>query len=243
MTATVTLNGNVIDNINITDTGSGYIQKPFIAIQYDTADVENHQPTITINVDGAGGITNVNISNAGQYFHPIANVTINTTNGAGAVLTPVLDSNNILTGFVIDTAGAGYADGETITLDDGEGNIYAHDTVFDVIQQPKDGHGSNALSELNAKYIIIRTRLETDENGFLSTNLEFRRFSIILDPIVRNGNSATALRYYGEASPNYGTSPENDIASGTGTVLFTDNFTPVQRGLNQNEDIKTVIQI
>jgi len=243
MTATATLNTGVIDNITITDTGSGYIQKPFIAIQYDTTDVENHQPTITINVDGSGGITNVDVTNAGQYFHPIANVTINTTNGAGAVLTPILDSNNILTGFDIDTAGAGYADGETITIDDGQGNIYAHDTVFDVIQQPKDGHGANVLSELNAKYIIIRTRLETDENGFFPTNLEFRRFSIVLDPIVRNGNSATAIRYYGEASPSYGTAPENDIASGTGTVIFTDNFEPVQRGTNQNEDIKTIIQI
>ncbi len=237
------LSGDAIDYIEITNNGVGYISPPNIKLQYDAGDASNiHEPTITVSVDGAGAVTSVTVVNGGQYHNGITSSLINTAGGTGAVLLPTLDSNNVLTGFTVDTAGTGYVANETVTIDDGESNVYSHDVTVQVVNQPKNGHGSNIIEECNAKNVIISTRLDQDESGFLDTNISFRQLSLVLDPETFSDTPATASKYIGGTGSAYGTTPANDIKIGSGSVLYVENIQPVTRGTSQIEEMKVILK-
>lgn len=242
-TATANLTGGVVSSIDIVDAGGGYIAPPLIKLQFDAGDtVSIHEPEITIAVDGSGVITDVTIVEGGQYHNGITSNLINTAGGSGAILTPVLDANNVLTSFTIDNGGTGYADLETVTLNDGEANVFAHDVQISVTNQPKAGHGANIIEELNAKNVIISTRLDQDESGFLPTDISFRQIALVLDPSTFAGDPAIAPKYIGSTNANFGLDPANDIQVGSGVVLYVENIQPVLRGTSQIEELKVILK-
>jgi len=241
MTATVSLNGGIIDKITVNDYGEGYIKAPTIKIIPDGGDVANiHNPTITITETG-GIIDGVIISNAGHYFDNIINVTINTVGGSGATLTPILDNDNILTGFTVVNGGTGYVTGEDVTLDDGTTN--SHDYKIDIQMQPKNGHGYSIIEELGAKYLIINSRFDNDEGGYIPTNINYRKIMLVVDPLISGTlDYATAPKYKGLDNPDYGVTSSEDIKANSGSILYLEYSTPIDRNPNQIEDIKLILK-
>lgn len=80
--------------------------------------------------------------------------------------------------------------------------ISANSSTIRPIISPKDGHGSNATKELDARYVCITTTQSNTENGILSTENDFRQISLIKDPkfanVVINITSSVGTTTVGE---------------------------------------------
>lgn len=239
LVATAEISGGSITGIIINDSGEGYITPPLIQLEYDTT--ESHGLLIKLVTDSNGTITSINITGEGRYPDGVSNIIINTANGTGANIAPIFDETTKLIGFNIISGGVDYVDDETVSLNDNSSNIYSHDVIIDSILAPADGHGSNVITELSARSIIINMRLEQDELGFLSDTAEFRQIGIVVDPIVADNTLPTATRYYGAKSDDYGSNPANDIKSGSGYLIYHENIEVITRTPNQIQEIKLVL--
>ena len=236
------LDSGVLNEITLTDSGSGYETKPYIAIYPDSADLAVHQPTMTVTVSG-GVITGVAIANAGQYNQANAIVaTVSSSGGSGADLVPTF-TDSVLTGFNIINGGSGYTGGDVVDLDDGDGNSEAHDVIIGSNINTANGLGSNILEDCNAKYIIINDNMIGDELGYLDETTDFRQVLLFADVLNNNGAIATSLRYYGYSSPSYAGADNDEKAMvGSGSQIYTDNIEVIQRTANQQENIKIILK-
>ena len=61
-----------------------------------------------------------------------------------------------------------------------------------IIISPQGGHGSDPVSELNAKQVIINVRVAGGEGNSFPTNNDFRTIGLIRDPLLANGTAANA---------------------------------------------------
>jgi hypothetical protein len=61
---------------------------------------------------------------------------------------------------------------------------------------PPGGHGSNPVSELNGRNVVVTTTVDGTENGKFVANNDFRVYGLIKNPIVKStGSVATSTRY------------------------------------------------
>lgn len=238
--AFATLDGDVLDEITLTDVGSDYTAIPYCAITPHATDLSSHQPTMTVNETG-GIIDTITIVNGGQY-NTDNTITPSIAGGTGAVIVPTF-TDYVLTGFDITNGGTGYTDGDIVTLDDGDGNTEAHDVSIIPALGNNDGLGNNILEDCNAKYIIIKDDIIGNESGMIEEDVTFRQILLVVDPTDNDGADATALSYMGPTNTNYGATANNmKIKTGSGSQIYTDNIEAIQRTENQQENIKIILK-
>jgi len=243
--ATATLSSNVLTEITLTDVGANYTKPPYCAIipQVGT-DRDNHQPIITTIVDGGGAVTGFDITNAGQYNNGVYPVTATVTSGSGTgcVITPLF-TGFVLTGFTIVNPGSNYTNSDTVNLNDGDGDVEAHDVIIEANVGTSSGLGSNILEDCNAKYIILNDDLIGNEAGYFDTDIGFRQVMLVVDPYDNSGDIASALRYYGPSGTGYaGASDNQKVSPGTGSLIYVDNIEVIERTTNQQENVKIILK-
>jgi len=244
--AVASLLAGSLDEITLSDVGTDYTVSPYCAVipQVGT-DRDNHQPNINV-ITAGGAVTGFNILNGGQYntANTITATILANTGGSGCSIEPVF-SGFTLTGFTITSidGGTNYTDADTISLDDGAGNIESHDVILNANVGTSSGLGSNILEDCNAKYIILNDNIVGDEAGYIEEDIDFRQVLLVVDPVDEDGGDAGALRYFGPAGAGYAGATNNQkIKAGTGSLIYVDNIEAIQRTANQQENIKIILK-
>lgn len=101
--------------------------------------------------------------------------------------------------------------------------------------EPAGGHGSNPLDELFAKQIMVNVSLEQDESGNFPVDSDFRQYGLWLNPTIFTNDLLADENVY---SVNDSNSPINP---NSGSILFVNNITAIQRSSEQTETIKIII--
>lgn len=130
----------------------------------------------------SGSIDNIIVTNGGNNYTNISNVTISITgDGTGAIATPVLNTSaNTISSILIADRGSNYSYA-TISINDiGTGTGSAARAII----SPPGGHGSDPLYELGGKNILIDAKIRYDEEGVLPVTNDYRQIALIKDPYV-----------------------------------------------------------
>lgn len=117
--------------------------------------------------------------------------------GEGAYVRAVMNSSKNITGVTVVSGGRNYTKLSCI-LNSNKTAITVHPTLRTVVS-PKEGHGSNILSELNAQDVILIIDIgEEDANNIIGGG-SYRQYGIIKNPVLSEGLNRIA----GTESPLY----------------------------------------
>lgn len=113
-----------------------------------------------------------------------------TGDGSGAVARIVGNTSHQITDVAMIDVGSGYTNAiATITANTSHG---LSGDIRPVIS-PKNGHGYDAVSELGGYYILLNSRLEYSESNNFTTNNDFRKIGLVVNPLDSStGVKATA---------------------------------------------------
>ena len=134
----------------------------------------------------------------GTYYAAVYGDGTSQGTSSGAIVSIVVASGAIQsfgltagTNTTIYSAGAGYTFG-TVNLAAGftfsdvtlstASNIGGSGGAVNIVASPKGGHGFNAPSELGGHYVMLATTLTAAEGDDISTENDFRKLGIIVDP-------------------------------------------------------------
>jgi hypothetical protein len=139
-----------------------------------------------------GTVDNIVLTRAGNSYSNSATIEINGNGTSARVGAYTKNASNSLSTISIDltSPGTNYKFANVKIIDSTGSNATAY-----AIVSPKNGHGSDPLYELGAKYVMINTRLDYAEGGgdFPVVN-DYRRIAVIKDPINNStGNVATQI--------------------------------------------------
>ena len=169
---------------------TNFLSTDFMHVSTDStvssAAVDGAIDTILIKTAGSGGTngTHTGVAIRGDGSSGVCSVTV-----AGGAVTAV----------TVTTAGSGYTFAYVRNAD----IVSAGATSFsgaelDVIIPPKGGHGANAVEELGGHFVMMNTDFTGDESsnsGDFTTQNDFRRVGLLLDPTTGgSAASATTLR-------------------------------------------------
>lgn len=124
-----------------------------------------------------GTVDRVKIVNGGSGY-TTATVNVDAGDGVGFSATANLGLGGVIQSITVVDAGSGYSFIELSISGDGI------DAEVKGVVSPVGGHGSDAITELNAIYALVKVKLEESESGLLPTNISFRRVGIILNPVT-----------------------------------------------------------
>jgi hypothetical protein len=143
-----------------------------------------------LNTAIKGTIDNFVVTNIGSNYSVASNISVNILgDGLNARIgNVVLSGANTIDRITLNTSGSGYTFANLSILDSGGG---ANATARAIVS-PINGHGSDVLTELGARYVMINTRLNYAEGGgdFPVVN-DYRRIGIVKNP-VSNATSRIA---------------------------------------------------
>ncbi len=77
---------------------------------------------------------------------------------------------------------------KVITFNDGSFQYAVQQAAVEDELSPPGGHGSNAVYELGAMYVMVAVKFQYDEAGKITTENDFRKFGLLLDPLVYNSS-------------------------------------------------------
>lgn len=136
-----------------------------------------------------GTIDNAVVVNAGNAYTTNSNITVSVLgDGTGAIVGSILiTSANTIDRIILDAPGSNYTFANLVIRGGGGANATAR-----AIVSPINGHGSDVLTELGARYVMINTRLNYAEGGgdFPVVN-DYRRIGIVKNP-TSNATSTIA---------------------------------------------------
>jgi len=128
-----------------------------------------------------GTIDNAVVVNSGSSYKTNSNIIVSILgNGSGATVGSILTTGaNTIDRIILSAPGSNYTYANLVIQGGGGGNATAR-----AIVSPINGHGSDVLTELGARYVMINTRLNYAEGGgdFPVVN-DYRRIGIIKNPI------------------------------------------------------------
>ena len=128
-----------------------------------------------------GTIDCIVIENGGSGY--LSSPTINIIgDGTGASARAVI-TGGVITKVIIENRGSGYTYATV--------NVSGNASLRAIIS-PVNGHGSNAVEELDGRYLIIRSLFDKDEDGTFPTDISFRQIGLLLNPENVNGTPAIA---------------------------------------------------
>jgi hypothetical protein len=160
-------------------------QEASILLDFGVGSIESNQSTVEITAI-PGAIYAVYLKNRGFGYVGTPTVTI-IGDGSGAEVEAELDDFGSIRKINVINAGVGYTIA-TAVID----GFATEDAVLDVVLPPKDGHGSDAISELYAKTILFRTTLFKDTIYRQAIDNSFRQVCLVKNP--KGFNSRTNLR-------------------------------------------------
>lgn len=157
-----------------------------ILLDFGVGNIESNQSTVEITAV-PGAIYAIDILNSG-YGYLEAPAVVITGDGSGAEAEAIINEFGNVQKIVITNPGSGYTFASAIL--DGVATEVAE---LDVILPPKDGHGSDAVSELYAKTIMFKTSLFKDRifNKYISN--PFRQVCLVKNPKVFNAKTNLRL--------------------------------------------------
>ena len=181
----------------------------------------------------AGQIEKVIVTAPGTLYTTAPTVTVLTGDGTGFAATATVGSGAV-TGITVTNKGTGYTF-MTLGLSGGGGSGA---TTLAIISPP-GGHGSDAVAELGAMYVIVNVKLQFTESGKMTVDNDFRKFGLLLNPL-RYGTSSLYTSLFGTLTTNItlvdvvGTYEADEIVEGadseaTGVVVDFDAGTGVLR--------------
>ena len=169
---------------------TNFLSTDFMHVSTDStvssAAVDGAIDTILIKTAGSGGAngTHTGVPIRGDGSSGVCSVTV-----AGGAVTAV----------TVTTAGSGYTFAYIRNADIvSAGATSLSGAELDVIIPPKGGHGANAVEELGGHFVMMNTDFTGDESsnsGDFTTQNDFRRVGLLLDPTTGgSAASATTLR-------------------------------------------------
>ena len=169
---------------------TNFLSTDFMHVSTDStvssAAVDGAIDTILIKTAGSGGAngTHTGVAIRGDGSSGVCSVTV-----AGGAVTAV----------TVTTAGSGYTFAYVRNADIvSAGATILSGAELDVIIPPKGGHGANAVEELGGHFVMMNTDFTGDESsnsGDFTTQNDFRRVGLLLDPTTGgSAASATTLR-------------------------------------------------
>ena len=169
---------------------TNFLSTDFMHVSTDStvssAAVDGAIDTILIKTAGSGGTngTHTGVAIRGDGSSGVCSVTV-----AGGAVTAV----------TVTTAGSGYTFAYVRNADIvSAGATSLSGAELDVIIPPKGGHGANAVEELGGHFVMMNTDFTGDESsnsGDFTTQNDFRRVGLLLDPTTGgSAASATTLR-------------------------------------------------
>ena len=169
---------------------TNFLSTDFMHVSTDStvssAAVDGAIDTIKIKTAGSGGAngTHTGVAIRGDGSSGVCSVTV-----AGGAVTAV----------TVTTAGSGYTFAYVRNADIvSAGATSLSGAELDVIIPPKGGHGANAVEELGGHFVMMNTDFTGDESsnsGDFTTQNDFRRVGLLLDPTTGgSAASATTLR-------------------------------------------------
>ena len=128
-----------------------------------------------------GTIDNAVVVNSGNSYTTNSNITVSILgDGSGATVGSILTTGaNTIDRIILNAPGSNYTYANLVIQGGGGSNATAR-----AIVSPINGHGSDVLTELGARYVMINTRLNYAEGGgdFPVVN-DYRRIGIVKNPI------------------------------------------------------------
>ena len=169
---------------------TNFLSTDFMHVSTDStvssAAVDGAIDTVLIKTAGSGGAngTHTGVAIRGDGSSGECSVTV-----AGGAVTAV----------TVTTAGSGYTFAYVRNADIvAAGATSLSGAELDVIIPPKGGHGANAVEELGGHFVMMNTDFTGDESsnsGDFTTQNDFRRVGLLLDPTTGgSAASATTLR-------------------------------------------------
>lgn len=217
-----------------------FLSKDYIPIELKLSDDGSTQWAVQQNAK-KNSISTFIVTNGGSGYTN-ANVTVSDPVQGTTATGNAIVEGGVVTAIHISSVGEGYTTVPTVTISgDGTG------ATAEAVLAPKDGHGANALKELDARYVIINARFDDNEGGYfpITGEKDFRQISIIADPLEIDGSPAEAPRYIGADHDDWdgaGTSGKSELMKGSGTTLYIENVQPVDRAPGQIEDLKITLK-
>ena len=169
---------------------TNFLSTDFMHVSTDStvssAAVDGAIDTILIKTAGSGGAngTHTGVAIRGDGSSGECSVTV---------------SGGAVTAVTVTTAGSGYTFAYVRNADIvSAGATSLSGAELDVIIPPKGGHGANAVEELGGHFVMMNTDFTGDESsnsGDFTTQNDFRRVGLLLDPTTGgSAASATTLR-------------------------------------------------
>jgi hypothetical protein len=117
----------------------------------------------------------------------IAPNVIVTGDGSGAAAYATVSSNNSVNNFIskvnIVNRGSNYSYAAAVVT--GNTGGVSNSAILKPVMPPPGGHGKNAPDELGCDGFNISVNFTTNESGFITTENDYRKISIIRDPLIR----------------------------------------------------------
>ena len=133
-------NNGSIDDVIVEFGGSGYTDTPNVTISLVGAAVAGFGATGYVQVDGAGHITNVVISNGGTGYIAGVRLSITSSSGAGAEITANIDGAGVILSANIVKPGVSYTNGDVVNFVLGGAILVPG--VTQIIQNPDTSYAS-----------------------------------------------------------------------------------------------------
>jgi hypothetical protein len=218
-----------------------FLTSGYIPVSKKLADDSSAQWNVQQNAK-KGSVSTVTVTDGGTGY-TTATVTFDAAPAGGTDAQGIAIINGgVVEEIQVTTVGEGYETTPAIVIT-GDGA----DATADAVLAPKDGHGANILTELNARFITINARFDDTEGGYfpITGENDFRQIQLLVDPKDISGDLATAPRYIGPDHDDWDgaeTSGKSEFMKGSGVTLYVENIAPVVRSSGQIEDIKVVLK-
>lgn len=170
---------------NFNDGPDDPTEEASILLDFSVGSIESNQSTVEITAV-PGAVHAVYVKNPGFGYVAAPSVEI-VGDGTGAEVIAQLDVFGRLNKINVINSGSGYTKATAVIT-----GFATENAVLDVILPPKDGHGSDAISELYAKTILFRTNLFKDTIYKQAISNSFRQVCLVKNP--RAFNARTNLR-------------------------------------------------
>jgi hypothetical protein len=165
---------------------------------------------------GYGDIEAINVVNAGTGYDP-ANAVISvvvTGDGTGATGTALVEDGEI-TDIVVTNTGSDYTFANVSVISELGSNA-----TFVAPISPIGGHGYDPIDELGASHTMVTVEFNSDENGNLPTDIDFRQVGLLVNP--------TALSTYPAPANGAIYKTTTDVVVAPGFGVFAEDETVFQ---------------
>lgn len=98
------------------------------------------------------------------------------------------------------------------------------------------GHGSAAVQELFAYYLMVSEKLDGNEDGVFPVDDDFRQIGILKDPKLLNASPATAVAYRLNTTAS-------TVDPLSGNLFYVENSRSTNRNIDQSELYQVVIEL